>query len=241
MGLLIELALLSANDSHMQKFLKRHMGKGANPTPDRDELRGSKTPTNPSKNRGKGEGNLRVMNEVKPHRGVPRVFYCKPVNDKGGPCHAADSDHRSGCVLQLKRLQHTKDGKTVNHQDQLRCTITCGFCGKCRHYEDECNIKSVRVINSNTKRLNARKTKLLPEPPRTETREVRLEAKGVAKVEPPTITPRGARQRPLPHLLPPRLTLKNAHMEIAAPRRSRTARRGDWPRWPNRSWLQGWT
>ena len=25
-------------------------------------------------------------------------LYCKPVNDKGGPCQ----DHRSGCMLQLK-------------------------------------------------------------------------------------------------------------------------------------------
>ena len=47
--------------------------------------------------------------------------------------------HRSGCVLQLKRQQHTKDGETVAHQDHFRCTITCGYCGKRRHYEDECH------------------------------------------------------------------------------------------------------
>ena len=29
----------------------------------------------------------------------------------------------------------------VKHQDHLRCTITCGYCGKQRHYEDECQIK----------------------------------------------------------------------------------------------------
>ena len=28
-----------------------------------------------------------------------------------------------------------------NHQDHFRCSITCGFCGKRRHYEDECHIK----------------------------------------------------------------------------------------------------
>ena len=44
-------------------------------------------------------------------------------------------------VLQLKRPQHTSDGKTVTHQDHFRCTNTCGYCGKRRHYEDECHIK----------------------------------------------------------------------------------------------------
>ena len=47
--LLIVLALQRENDSHMERFFKRHLGKGANPTPDCGESRGSKTPTNPSK------------------------------------------------------------------------------------------------------------------------------------------------------------------------------------------------
>ena len=29
----------------------------------------------------------------------------------------------------------------MTHQDHFRCTITCGYCGKRRHYEDECHIK----------------------------------------------------------------------------------------------------
>ena len=29
----------------------------------------------------------------------------------------------------------------MTHQDHFRCTVTCGYCGKCRHYEDECHIK----------------------------------------------------------------------------------------------------
>ena len=44
-------------------------------------------------------------------------------------------------MLQMKRQQHTKDGKTLTHQDPFRCTITCGYCGKRRHHEDECHIK----------------------------------------------------------------------------------------------------
>ena len=29
----------------------------------------------------------------------------------------------------------------MTHQDHFRCTINCGYCGKRRHYEDECHIK----------------------------------------------------------------------------------------------------
>ena len=72
---------------------------------------------------------------------VQALFYCKPVNDSGGPCHAPDCDHRSSCMLQMKRQQHSKNGKAVTHQDNFLCTITCGYCGKRRHYEDECHIK----------------------------------------------------------------------------------------------------
>ena len=103
--------------------------------------KGPKNPTNANKGGGKGGGSLCAMSEVKPETGAPPLFYCKPVNDKRRPCHARDCNHHSGCVLQLKRKQHTKGGKTVTHQDHFRCTITCGYCGKRRHYEDECHIK----------------------------------------------------------------------------------------------------
>ena len=139
--LLIELALERENDSHMEKFLKKHLGRGGTPTPERGEGRGHKNPTNTNQGGGKGRGNLRAMNEVPTDAGTPPLFYCRPVNDKGGPCHASDCDLRSGCMLQMKRQQHTKDRKTLTHQNHFRCTITCGYCGKRRHYEDECHIK----------------------------------------------------------------------------------------------------
>ena len=84
--LLIELALERENDSHMGKFLKKHLGIGGNPTFERGEEKGPKNSTNASQGGGKGRGNLRAMNEVKPEAGTPPLFYCKPVNDKGGPC-----------------------------------------------------------------------------------------------------------------------------------------------------------
>ena len=44
-------------------------------------------------------------------------------------------------MFDLKRTQKTKDRQEVKHQDHPRCTITCGFRGKRRYYEDECHIK----------------------------------------------------------------------------------------------------
>ena len=46
--------------------------------------------------------------------------------------------------------------------------------------------KNVTVINTNARRLNARKPKPPPELPRMGTRVVKEEAKGGARVEPPT-------------------------------------------------------
>ena len=134
--LLIQLALERENDSHMEKFLKRHLGRAGTHTPEGGERKGPKNPTNANKGGGKGGGNLCAMSEFKPETSTPPLFYCKPVNDNGGPYHTPDCNHHSGCVLQLKRQQQTKDGKTVTHQDHFTCTITCGYCGKRHHYED---------------------------------------------------------------------------------------------------------
>ena len=62
-------------------FPQGHPGKGVNPTPNSGESGGSKTPTEGG---GKVGCNLPAMNEGNPKAGVPSLFYCKPVNDKGG-------------------------------------------------------------------------------------------------------------------------------------------------------------
>ena len=98
-NLLIELATERENDSNMEKLLKRHLGRGGTPTPECGKRKGPENPNNANKGGGKGGGSLRAINEVKPETGTPSLFHCKPVNDKRGPCHAPDYDHRSGCVL----------------------------------------------------------------------------------------------------------------------------------------------
>ena len=122
-------------DRNLHKHLRREAPAETSP--------GGRSPqphSNPGKDRG---GQLRHMTETPPSKGkgAPNLFYCRPTDDKGGPCHAPDCDGRSACMLQLKRTQKTKDRQEVKHQDHFRCTIMCGYCGKRRHYEDECHIK----------------------------------------------------------------------------------------------------
>ena len=61
----------------MEKFLKIHLCRGGTPTPEFGEGKGPKNPTNANKAGGKGGGNLRAMNEVKPETGTPPLFYCR--------------------------------------------------------------------------------------------------------------------------------------------------------------------
>ena len=53
--LLIELALERENDSKMEKFLKKHLGRGGTPTPERGEGKGPKNPTSANQGGGKGK------------------------------------------------------------------------------------------------------------------------------------------------------------------------------------------
>ena len=54
--LLIELALEGENDSHMDKFLKKHLGRGGIPTPECGEEKGPKNPTNANQGRWQRKG-----------------------------------------------------------------------------------------------------------------------------------------------------------------------------------------
>ena len=242
--LLIELALGRENDSHMEKFLKKHLGRGGTPTPECGEGKGPKNPTNANQGGGKARGNLRAMNEVNPDAGTPPLFYCKPVNDKGGPCHASDCDHRSGCMLQMKRQQHTKDGKPVTDQDHFRCTITCGYCGKHRHYEDECHIKKRESDKLKRQEAERQKTQTATRDPPNGDKGGKGGGKGGGKNGPPNperrsstpvATPTSA-ATPAPAAGDP----KKRPRRITLPLRGITPRKGAWPGWPGPSLLQGW-
>ena len=179
------------------------------------------------------------MNEVKPEAGVPPLLYCKRVNDKGGPCHAPDCNRRSGCMPQLKRQQHTGDGKTVNHQDHFRCTITCSFCGKPRHYADKCHKRRRKSGKLKRPEAERQKGQTPSKGPKNGDKGGKGGGKGAAKDWTPNDDPQRRSLAPATWPSPARLTERSVRRGIRPPQSSLTPRRGDWPVWPNRSWLRG--
>ena len=65
------------------------------------------------------------------------LFWCEAVDDHGVPVHASDCEGHQ-CFLVQGKTQKTNTGGTQKMPDHYRCTITCAFCGKRKHYEDEC-------------------------------------------------------------------------------------------------------
>ena len=51
--------------------------------------------------------------------------------------HARDCNQHQCVVVQGKK-QETNTGRKAKMPDHYRCTITCFFCGKRKHYKDEC-------------------------------------------------------------------------------------------------------
>ena len=68
---------------------------------------------------------------------VQELFWCDARDEHGDLQHAPDCDQRDCFVVQGKK-QETNTGSKPKMPDHYRCTITCAFCGKCKHYEDEC-------------------------------------------------------------------------------------------------------
>ena len=64
-------------------------------------------------------------------------FWCDARDKQGHLQHAPDGEQRDCFVVQGKQ-QETNTGAKAKLLDQYRCTITCAFCGKRKHYEDEC-------------------------------------------------------------------------------------------------------
>ena len=136
--LLMEPAMEKENDSHMNKYGCKHMLR---------ETAAERNPggrlSQPHSHRRKGQGGqLKHMQEAPPSNGkaLPHLFYCRLMDHKGRHCHAPDCDVGIACMLQLQRKEK-KNGKEVKHKNHIRCTMTCRFCGKRRHYDNECHIE----------------------------------------------------------------------------------------------------
>ena len=71
-------------------------------------------------------------------RAMSRTFFwCDARDEHGHPQHAPDCDQRDCFVVQGKK-QETNTRAKPKMPDHYGCTITCAFCGKRKHYEDEC-------------------------------------------------------------------------------------------------------
>ena len=65
------------------------------------------------------------------------LFWCDAADERGGLVHAPDY-HQHECLVVQGKKQATNNGGKATMPDHYRCTITCAFCGKRRHYEGEC-------------------------------------------------------------------------------------------------------
>ena len=68
---------------------------------------------------------------------VQDLFWCDCRDEQGGLVHAPDCDQHE-CFVVPGKKQATNTGGKAKMPDHYRCTITCAFCGKREHYEDEC-------------------------------------------------------------------------------------------------------
>ena len=87
------------------------------------------------KGQGPGEGNTpknaRFMSNVQD------LFWCEARDEQGCLPHAPDCN-RGDCFAVQGKKQATNTCGKAKLPDHYRCTITCAFCGKRKHYQDEC-------------------------------------------------------------------------------------------------------
>ena len=119
--LLLELALEKESDQHLNAYRPGGGGSGSH----------GKGYQGPRPGQGTTPKHARIMDNVK------ELFWCDARDEHGQLQHAPDCEQRDCFVVQGKK-QETNIGAKARMPDHYRCTITCAFCGKRKHYEDEC-------------------------------------------------------------------------------------------------------
>ena len=119
--LLLGLALEKRSDQHLNNY---HPGGGG------------------SGSHGKGYHGSRPWQGTTPKHArimenVKKLFWCDTRDEQGHLQHAPDCQLRDCFVVQGKQQEKNIRAK-AKLPDHYRCTITCAFCGKRKHYEDEC-------------------------------------------------------------------------------------------------------
>ena len=119
--LLLELALEKESDQYLSAY---HPGGGGSGS----QGRGCQGPR-------PGQG---TTPKIAPFMSnVQVLFWCDARDQHVSLLHAPDCDQQDCFVVQWKK-QETNTGGKAKMLDDYRCTITCAFCGKRKHYEEEC-------------------------------------------------------------------------------------------------------
>ena len=121
--LLLELALEKESDQHLNNYRPEGGGSGNHGK----GYQGSR----PGQGTTPKHAHARIMENVK------ELFWCDAGDEQGHLQHAPDCEQRDCFVVQGKQ-QEKNTGAKAKLPDHYRCTITCAFCGKRKHYEDEC-------------------------------------------------------------------------------------------------------
>ena len=119
--LLLELALEKESDQHLNAYRPGGGGSGSHGRGYQGHRPGQ----------GTTPKNARIMSHVQD------LFWCDARGEQGSLLHARDCDQHDCFVVRGKK-QETNTGGKAKLPDHYRCTITCAFRGKRKHYEDEC-------------------------------------------------------------------------------------------------------
>ena len=119
--LLLELALEKESDQHLNAYRPGGGGSGS---------QGRGYQGHPP-GQGTTSKNAPIMSNVQD------LFWCDAGDEQGCMLHAPDCDQRD-CLVVQGRKQETNTGGKAKLPDHYRCTFTCAFFGKRKHYEDEC-------------------------------------------------------------------------------------------------------
>ena len=115
--LLLDLALEKESDQHLHAYRPGGGGSGSHGRGYQGHRPGQ----------GTTPKNIRIMSNVQD------LLWCDARDEQGSLLHAPDWDQHDCFVV-----QGTKQETKAKLPDHYRCTITCAFCGKRKHYEDEC-------------------------------------------------------------------------------------------------------
>ena len=128
---------------------------------------------------------------------VQDLFWCDARDEQGRLLHAPDCDQRDCFVVQGKK-QETNTGGKAKLPDHYRCTITCAFCGKMKHYEDECYHKqrlSAKLKTENASGKGSSKGNTNKDSARSSPRAMAKVRVAKAKVDEEALTASGTRTR----------------------------------------------